>query len=605
MIQSFVSVHFDMPIKVHVKGKRKAPLPPIKSPEPPTTTTPVTDNGTEASAAVDAKPKKKAAPTPPTTTIISPPLLGPEQRNDKVTGTTTATTTTFTANMLPNNLSECSSPGRLLRKNYDSNIFLNIIGASMSSDKCSAKDFDEISSTERGTPVLQNFRLRTNDEDGHDDGWATGGIAKTDIDRTTNGFDDAVAHRNFLMWNCQYCTLENPFWKMACAVCDNVKPYDLPLTPRTASTTTPMTAMAQNANDLNLNSLAYVSDSSTNNINNNNNNNVASSCRDSNSNNNNRNIIVSNALGKGSDRLNDVKIDNLSTIKENNRNNTYDEIYSPWENENVAAAPANQAADTVHPYAVDVVYRKKVINKDVDSVIKRNSEIIIKDYPTTTLEMEKQRLRAVIRSMNNRAMSEKSTDQPAIAMPLENNAAFGRKKTPDYVSIEEVASGSDSSKLGAKRKKDAPKDSLMLTRSPDADVSIASVTDMASKPRDAIAPPIENRERSMKVSTSVQTDGFVKSQLPQTSSASPASRGAGPSHSDDLPDDYYDYIGNLSMYGDQDVFTNTLKKLENAFTDDKNENIFVQMHLSNLHLSMNVPKKAAVTSPAPTEKSIL
>lgn len=601
-----------MPIRVHVKGKRKAPPPPIKASEPTTanneTVSPglsenITDVPISKCNGTDVKPKKKIAPIPPTDSV---------QPHHELSADTTH------INMAPNNLSESSSPGKLLRKKYDSNIFFNIIGASMSSDKCSAKELVQIAANEKGVPILKNFRSNV---DNDNENRCADAIAIAEADATTNGIDRAAC-RNLLVWNCQYCTLENPFWKIVCAVCDNMKPYDLPTSPTTsmamAATMMPTTSATQTADVLNLGSKACFDGGNNNNM---------TSSSDGNNKSNPEN---------DKNRMNDVKIDNLAMTKENNMDNAYDEIYSPFENENVVAACALPTVDITQPYAVDVVYRKKVNNKDADSVIKRNSEIIIKDYPTTTLEMEKQRLRAVIRSMNNRALAEQYPVQSRNAVSLNNDVA-NRKQTPEYASIEDVAgfSGtvSDASKSGAIRKTDLKKNA-MHDQSHATNENCASICQISmsdSAPLSSSHSPASSsslKEKGTKVSTSAQTDTFMKAAPASYATlhgmtgenvhrkllndASVANSSAAPdtiksaassvtvrSRNSDLPDDCYEYIGNLSMYGDQDIFTNTLKKLENAFSDKKNEGIFVQMNLSNLQLSMNLPKKL------PEEKSIL
>lgn len=576
-----------MPIKVHVKGKRKAPLPPTKSPER-TAAAPEPQNGIENGSpqlrnSTDLKARKKLAPTPPRDDVVAnySPLsedrLNPSHSNI----------------MTPNNLSGCSSPGKLARKKYEGNIFFNIIGASSSSDKCVVKDFAQSPKLDKGEPVLKNYRSNMDLFEEVMDSKQKNDAEK--VPDEENSFEKVV-HRNLLVWNCQYCTLENPFWKIVCAVCDNMKPYDLPTTSTQTETLNLEAARPDDSNE-----------------------------KDQENDNLGVNSTANNTL--------------VSPNGETKYENTYDEIYSTSGNEN-AVEPE------VQPYAVDVVYRKKVNNKDVDNAIKRNSEIMIKDYPTNTLEMEKQRLRAVIRSMNNRALAEKYPVQTRNAVSMNNGNSS--RKTPEYEAIDDFVD--EVTNTGAIRKTDVKNNLQKLeVKSPVLDVRerniftaeppVTDVNDGKGKIIEIIPPQpvywnkignidsnssvLDVRDRGTKVSTSVQTEIPIKA-LPGTSAGlfklelqpepKPEAKPENTIYSKskdtpltenafgtlNLPDACYEYIGNLSMYGDQDVFTNTLKKLENAFSDRKNEATFVEMNVSNLKVSVNVPKVTA-----PPEESIL
>lgn len=548
----------EMPIKVHVKGKRRAPLPPTKSADSDATQTALNElpanNDPVPARENDSKSKKKLAPTPPVGELHATysPLFED-------------TTSPSNLNMIPNNLSACNSPGKLLRKKHEGNVFFNIIGTSKSSDK--------------GEPVLKNYRPHLDLLNEFGD--VTNKNDNEQPAQDENTFEKVV-HRNFLVWNCQFCTLENPFWKIVCAACDNMKPYDLP----TTSTQT---------DALNLEIKRCFNDEKN-------------KCKDN-------------------KETNDKKIDNLAMGSADERHsNAYDDIYATNGSENVIVP----SQPYLQPYAAEVVYRKKVNNNDADNAIKRNSEIMIKDYPTNTLEMEKQRLRAVIRSMNNRALAEK------YPVSGKNNAVDNkaeRGKTPDYEAIDEMLAGA--SKSGAIRKTDTtnylqklPENRVDVKRCDAGAIAGTSESGLnvlkAPGSFESTPSTSDNREKSTKVSTSVQTDIFIKTvpatyatlqdkkdtkpQSDQTKSTAETTSSASakinvPLNVRDLPDACYEYIGNLSMYGDQDVFTNTLKKLENALSDKKNETAFVEMNVSNLKLSMNVPK--AVPKTVPTEKSIL
>ncbi|XP_053662674.1 uncharacterized protein LOC128711813 [Anopheles marshallii] len=44
---------------------------------------------------------------------------------------------------------------------------------------------------------------------------------------TTNGLAKTGSDKNLLgLWNCPYCTLENPNWRIICEACERIKPYD-------------------------------------------------------------------------------------------------------------------------------------------------------------------------------------------------------------------------------------------------------------------------------------------------------------------------------------------------------------------------------------------
>lgn len=162
--------------------------------------------------------------------------------------------------------------------------------------------------------------------------------------------DDGADGGTKEVWNCEHCTLENPFWKIVCAACDRIRPYGLP----------------------------------TRTVPNNNRNNICSA-------------RVNDAVPSTSNgNEGEVKLRRKASINANN----FDTMSSK----------RSSMDGDIQPYAIGpapIELTQKIDN--TNSAKKRTSMIVTKDndYTVNTLEMEKQRLRAVIRSMNNRALAEK------------------------------------------------------------------------------------------------------------------------------------------------------------------------------------------------------
>lgn len=294
-----------MPVKVHVKGKRKAPLPPIKS---NVAAAPGGTSVSPTSSPIENAKKKSAAPQPPSAASSSAQQLDAMKHLDIVRK--------LDMNIEPNNLSTASN--KQTDKMYETKTIFNIVEPKhiRNNLRTSARRSDE--------PILTKF---TSDV--------------VNVHNTNDAADGGTKE----VWNCEHCTLENPFWKIVCAACDRIRPYGLP------TRTVP----------------------------------------------NNKNSVFSMRGNEATSAIgNEVQLRRKPSINGNN----FDTVSSK----------RSSIDGDIQPYAVGpapMELTQKIDNKN--SAKKRVSMIVAKDrdYTMNTLEMEKQRLRAVIRSMNSRALAEK------------------------------------------------------------------------------------------------------------------------------------------------------------------------------------------------------
>lgn len=284
-----------MPIKAHVKGKRKAPLPPIVNVFASTSNAKSSINQSEhkfpngnigkmpeTMTCFTIQKRKKPAPKPPIACVNKENIPSNEM----------------------NNLSAISK--KVADKSPVKTINLNIFEPNniRNDFHCSTKESNEV-----------NVNLDGN--------------RRHDIFH--NNFRE---YRNDQVWICNYCTLQNPFWKIICDACERIKPYNMPTI---SNVNTPFL----------------------------------------------------------------TNVDNEMTAPKINEKN----------------------------FMSTVMMRPKMIkpNNDVDKILNRNSmnvDIKMKQLPNKrnslclfkhgdqnitreTLEMEKERIRAVIRAMNNRALAQK------------------------------------------------------------------------------------------------------------------------------------------------------------------------------------------------------
>lgn len=304
-----------MPVKVHVKGKRKAPLPPNTSIKPNATVASNDANISPAASPIENVKKKSPAPQPPPSVASASTAsqqLGAIKHLDIVRK--------IEMNIEPNNLSTVGN--KQTDKMYETKTIFNIVEPKhiRNNLRTAAYRSDE--------PILTKFTSDCVNVYNNNDG-ADGGTKE--------------------VWNCEYCTLENPFWKIVCAACDRIRPYGLP------TRTVP----------------------------------------------NNKSNVLSAHTNDAMPSTSDVNIAEVQLRRKPSINgNNLDTISSK----------RSSIDGDIQPYAVGpapIELTQKIDNKN--SAKKRASMIVTKDrdYTMNTLEMEKQRLRAVIRSMNSRAMAEK------------------------------------------------------------------------------------------------------------------------------------------------------------------------------------------------------
>lgn len=206
-----------------------------------------------------------------------------------------------------------SSGNKFSPKNYDSKTIFNIV-----EPKHIRNDL-RVAAAASGEPILTSFsnhyerqRKQANFESGP----------------SCSAALDARPSENDAMevWDCQYCTLENPFWKIVCSACERIRPYGSAT--RKSSQTD--------------------------------------------------NFLVE-----------EVKLRPKSSIKRNN-------------SESSATKRFSTDGSAIQPYAVGPSRCD-----DDDTKSKRTSLVFAPKGTVNTLEMEKERLRAVIREMNHRAMTER------------------------------------------------------------------------------------------------------------------------------------------------------------------------------------------------------
>lgn len=290
-----------MPIKAHVKGKRKAPLPPVG-------TVVVASNSNEKSSINQSEnkfPNGKIGKLPTTMTCFTtkkrkkpaplPPIASVNKENH-VTGDEM------------NNLSAISK--RVSDKSPVKVINLNIFEPNniRNDFHCSTKETNEV-----------NVNL-----DAH---------RRHDI--FSNGFRE---QRNDQIWICNYCTLQNPFWKIICDACERIKPYNTP--------------------------------------------------------------NISNVNNTPFGRI----VDNESAQKINEKNLMSSAMMRPK-----MIKPNNDVDKILNRNSMNVDVKSALSSKDVPN--KRNSLCLFKygdqNITAEALEMEKERIRTVIREMNNRALAQK------------------------------------------------------------------------------------------------------------------------------------------------------------------------------------------------------
>lgn len=210
-----------MPIKAHVKGKRKAPLPPIlqlPSPPPPSSSSMLLPHGKLEATTSNVQssinqsenkfPNGKTGKTPETMTCFTthqkrkkPAPLPPSAANHTATALRINKEKHATDTKM-NNLSAISKR-KVADKSAVKAINLNIFEPNHIRNhlQCTAKETNEVN-------VNMDLNRRRND-------------------RFNNDFFTRQ-QQNDQIWICSYCTLQNPFWKIICDACERIKPYNTP-----------------------------------------------------------------------------------------------------------------------------------------------------------------------------------------------------------------------------------------------------------------------------------------------------------------------------------------------------------------------------------------
>lgn len=418
-LEAISHTSFDkMPVKVHVKGKRKAPLPPTIKPNAPV----ASDNAQPSPAASpieNAKKKSPAPQPPPPSSLPSLPSTSSSSRQlDAIKHLDIVSK--IDMNIEPNNLSTVGN--KQTDKKYETKTIFNIVEPKhiRNNLRTAAYRMDE--------PILTKFTSDFVNVYNNGDGGADAGTTE--------------------VWNCEHCTLENPFWKIVCAACDRIRPYGLP------TRTVP-----------------------------NNRNSIFSACT--------KDAMPSTSNANDAE----VKLRRKASINSNN----FDTISSK----------RSSMDGDIHPYAIGpapIELMQKIDNNDVNLAKKRTSMIVMKDndYTMNTLEMEKQRLRAVIRSMNNRAMAEK--------YPIEK---------PNNIDIAATAHEYETLNLNVNAAEKSSEKAL------NGETAVAHVNVRLTD--DAKAKARAEGERATKVK---------------------------------LDDTYYEFVGNLATFCDQVPLGGTMRKLE-------------------------------------------
>lgn len=421
-----------MPVKVHVKGKRKAPLPPTSAIVKPIAMD-------EACASSPANPienvkKKSLAPQPPLQSTSRP-----TKHLDIVSK--------IDMNVQPNNLSSAST--KQTDKKYETKTIFNIVEPKHIQNNLRS------STATNDEPILTKFT--------------------SDFVNVYNGNGNADANGTREIWDCEHCTLENPFWKIVCSACDRIRPYGLP---------TRIVSNNKNSNFAMCTNDAMPSTSTT------------------------TPPTTTNDC--------DVKLRRKASIGANN----FDTLTSKRSSIN----------GDIQPYAVGPTNIELIQKIDNTNTMKKRTSMIVakdNDYTVNTLEMEKQRLRAVIRSMNNRALAEK--------YPIEkpNNLDIAAAAVAAVAAHKYETLNLDVNKLEKNCEKVLNGEFGALGYE-----NLRLTDDAKAKANhDGIAVAHVNGERVT---------------------------GAKPKNTT-----YYDFIGNLTAYCDQQPLGGTIRKLEKDIRDEK------------------------------------
>lgn len=182
-----------MPLRVHVKGKRKAPAPPANW---------KFDNKT--SGANDAWQNVRDTRTSSTSLLSS-------------SSAAAAMTTPINEPCASILLNHEMSP-TMQRPNQNEMNNLSAVSSRM-----------QTKSPTKATTNLNIFDTNAMQTSSEKELNMTGFDVNANQIPATNHFDAVVqANRNNEVWICTNCTLQNPFWKIVCDACERIKPYNTP-----------------------------------------------------------------------------------------------------------------------------------------------------------------------------------------------------------------------------------------------------------------------------------------------------------------------------------------------------------------------------------------
>ncbi|XP_031627037.1 uncharacterized protein LOC116343233 [Contarinia nasturtii] len=210
-----------MPIKAHVKGKRKAPPPPQQTLPPPSPPP-------SSSSMLIPLGKLEASTSNVQSSINQSENKFPNENAGKTPETMTCFSTTHQKRKKPAPLPPSAGNHSTLivnKKNHATGIEMNNLSAISKrkvGDKTAVKAINlNIFEPNNIRNQLQCPTKETNEVN-----------VNMDSNRRHDIFNNELFARQqrneYQIWICNYCTLQNPFWKIVCDACERIKPYNTP-----------------------------------------------------------------------------------------------------------------------------------------------------------------------------------------------------------------------------------------------------------------------------------------------------------------------------------------------------------------------------------------
>lgn len=318
-----------MPVKkVHVKGKRKAPLPPTKL----TTATTTAATATTTTLASLLNSQFHSNPAETKNTVNNNNNFGEKSYINDLQ---------FSFNNNNNNKRKKDAPlppshNLSALANDELNNF-SIFSINNKFDENVNRNNNENNNNNDGSFNLNIFEPIHNDLQNRT---KQNNDAKRDQITETLNFTAQNKRENDQVWICDYCTLRNPFWKIVCDACERIKPYNTPNIPTSSALNVNYNKNIPQKID-NINVLGAVK-------------------------------IRTKALNANKDTENVTKRNSMCVDLPNNRN--------------MHLVPREQ----------------KMVNRPVSMCFPSNELTL---NAQDTLQLEKERIRSLIRAMNNRAMA--------------------------------------------------------------------------------------------------------------------------------------------------------------------------------------------------------